>query len=113
MARAGETGGGATVFRNARIHTMDPRRPRAEALAVRAGRLAAVGTEAEAAATVGRDARVVDLGGRPVVPGFVESHCHFLTTGLTLRQVDARTPPNATRRDVAGRGRAVAPVGAP
>lgn len=94
-----------TVFRRARIHTMDPRRPRAEAMAARGGRLLAVGAEAEVAAVAGRDARVVDLGGRTVVPGFVESHCHFLTTGLTLRQVDARTPPNGTIADLIARVR--------
>jgi predicted amidohydrolase YtcJ len=97
----GDAGGHATtVFRNARIHTMDAARPRADALAARGGRLLAVGTEADVAAAAGRDARVVDLGGRAVVPGFVESHCHFLTTGLTLRQVDARTPPNTTIADI-------------
>jgi predicted amidohydrolase YtcJ len=53
----------------------------------------------------GRSTRVVDLGGRTVVPGFVESHCHFLTTGLTLRQVDARTPPNGTIADLIARVR--------
>src|SRR5262245_32287160 len=89
-----------TVFRHALIHTMDAGRPRAEAMAVRGGRLLAVGTEAEAAAAAGRDARVVDLGGRTVVPGFVESHCHYLSTGLSLRQVDARTQPNARIADV-------------
>ena len=92
-----------TVFRNARIHTMDPRRPAAEALAVRAGRLVAVGSESDVAAAAGRSARVVDLSGRTVVPGFVESHCHFLMTGLTLRQVDARTPPNTRIADVRAR----------
>jgi hypothetical protein len=55
------------------------------------------------AAAAGQDARVVDLGGRTVVPGFVESHCHFLSTGLSARQVDARTPPNTTIADVQGR----------
>ncbi len=71
------------VYRNARIHTLEPARPEAQALAVRAGRLVAVGSEADVARAVARDAHVVDLEGRTVVPGFVESHCHFLTTGLT------------------------------
>jgi hypothetical protein len=102
MATESDTRDVTTVFRNARIHTMDRRRPQAEALAVRGGRLLAVGTDAEAAAA-GRAARVVDLGGRTVVPGFVESHCHYLMTGLTLRQADARTPPNTTIADVQGR----------
>ena len=62
---------GVTVFRNARIHTMDRYRPRADALAVRAGRLLAVGTEADVAAAAGRAARIVDLEGGTVMPGFV------------------------------------------
>lgn len=95
------TRGDETVlFRNARVHTMDGRRPPAAALAVRGGRVLAVGAESAAARAAGRRARVVDLGGRAVLPGFVESHCHFLMTGLTLTQVDARTPPNTGIADV-------------
>jgi hypothetical protein len=91
------------VYRNARIHTLEPAHPEAQALAVRAGRLVAVGSEADVARAVARDAHVVDLEGRTVVPGFVESHCHFLTTGLTLRQVEIRTPPNTSIKDVQAR----------
>jgi len=106
MRHDGEARDRTTVFRNARIHTMDPRRPRADSLAVHGGRLVAVGTEVGvAAAAAGGDSRVVDLGGRTVVPGFVESHCHFLSTGLSVRQVDARTPPNAAIADVQERVR--------
>jgi predicted amidohydrolase YtcJ len=91
------------VYRNARIHTLDPGQPEAQALAVRGGRLLAIGSDADVARVAGRDATVVDLGGRTVVPGFVESHCHFLTTGLTLRQVEIRTPPNTSIKDVQAR----------
>jgi predicted amidohydrolase YtcJ len=89
-----------TAFLNGRIHTLDPARPAASALAVVGGRLAAVGDEADARRVLPRDARVVDLGGRTVVPGFVESHCHFLVTGLTRSQVEIRTPPNDSIADI-------------
>ena len=92
-----------TVFLNGAIHTLDPARARARALAVRDGRLTAVGNEDDVRRVAGRDARVVDLQGLTVVPGFVESHCHFLYYGLTLDQVDARTPPNTTVADIQGR----------
>lgn len=92
-----------SVFVNATIHTLDTTRPRASALAVRDGRLIAVGDVDDVRRAAGRDARVVDLGGRTVVPGFVESHCHFLYYGLTLDQVNARTPPNTSITDIQAR----------
>jgi hypothetical protein len=66
------------VFVNAVVWTGEPARPRAEALAVRGDRLAAVGTNAEARALVGPQTEVVDLGGRRVYPGFDDAHLHFL-----------------------------------
>jgi predicted amidohydrolase YtcJ len=91
------------VYTNGNIHTLDAARPRARALAVTGGRLAGVGSEAEVARAAGRASRVVDLAGRTVIPGFVESHCHFLHYGLTLNQVNLGTPPNGTIADVRAR----------
>ncbi len=59
---------------NARVLTMDPARPRAEAVAVAGGRIVAVGG-AEVAGLAA--ARVIDAGGRTLLPGFVESHMHL------------------------------------
>ncbi|MGW1994269.1 amidohydrolase [Embleya sp. NPDC001921] len=64
------------VLRNARIHTVDPDLPEAEALAVRAGRIAWVGADADAAAWIGPDTTVLDGAGRRVLPGFVDAHNH-------------------------------------
>jgi predicted amidohydrolase YtcJ len=61
---------------NARIVTVDPSRPRAEAVLVRAGRIAHVGTSAEVKAKSG-DAPLFDAGGRTVVPGFIDAHTHM------------------------------------
>lgn len=58
-----------------RIFTSDPARPQAEAVAIRDGRIAAVGTSAEIRAMAGH-AAVHDLGGRRVVPGLIEAHGH-------------------------------------
>jgi len=62
------------VIRNAKVLTMDPSCPRAEAVAISGGRIVAVG-----GADVGEmsAARVIDAGGRTVLPGFVESHMHL------------------------------------
>ena len=58
------------IVTNARVLTMDAGRPRAEAVAIRAGRVQAVGTAAGMAALVGPGTRVIDAGGRTVLPGF-------------------------------------------
>jgi len=76
------------VVVNARIHTADAARPTAQALAVRGDRLAFVGDSAGALALRGPATRVVDLGGRAVLPGLVDAHGHLLGLGLALRNVD-------------------------
>ncbi len=62
----------------------------AEALAVRGAVIAAVGSEAAIRRMADRDTQVVELEGRFVVPGFIDSHTHFLRGGLALTQVDLR-----------------------
>jgi predicted amidohydrolase YtcJ len=75
---------------NGNVMTMDPLLPRAEALAIAGGRLAAIGTTAEISRLAAGSARKVDLGGRTVVPGFVDAHAHPASAGLShLRSVDA------------------------
>src|SRR5688572_964016 len=66
-----------TVYVARRIRTLDEKRPEARALAVRRGRLVAVGTKAEVLAAAGEGARVVDLGSAVVVPGLVDAHAHL------------------------------------
>ncbi len=71
------------------------------ALAVRDGRVMAVGQDAEIERLAGPKTRRVALAGRRVVPGFMDSHTHFLAGGFDLAGVqlrDARTPAEFTRR---------------
>lgn len=77
---------------NARVLTIDPARPTAEAIAVRDGRIAAVGATDELMARRDRDTEVVDMGGRCVLPGFVDAHNHFGPTTLEPRGVDLANP---------------------
>lgn len=76
------------VVTNARIYTADANRPVAEALAVRAGRLAFVGGARGALALAGPRTERLDLGGHTVVPGIVDAHAHLLGLGQALRTVD-------------------------
>jgi predicted amidohydrolase YtcJ len=71
------------------------------ALAVADGRILAVGTDVEIAAYAGPGTEQIDLGGRRVVPGFMDAHTHFLAGGFELASVqlrDARTPTEFSRR---------------
>ena len=77
-----------TILYNGVIHTMAG--PDARALAVRKGRLAMVGDDEAALALRTEDTRLIDLGGRCVLPGFVDSHMHLIITGIARAQLDLR-----------------------
>ncbi|MFE7286914.1 amidohydrolase [Streptomyces noursei] len=70
------TGPADLVLTGARIHTVDPELPAAQALAVRDGRIAWLGADADAARWTGPDTTVIDAGGRLVLPGFIDAHNH-------------------------------------
>ena len=76
------------MFVNADVVTMDERHPSAQAVAVRGGRILAVGEIDRVLAAAGRSARVVDLDGLTLVPGFVDGHGHFTQVASELDWVD-------------------------
>jgi predicted amidohydrolase YtcJ len=76
------------VVTNARIVTMDSRMPRAEALAARGEWIVAVGTVEEIQSFIGPDTKVLDAGGRLVIPGFHDAHAHFGSGASGLRTLN-------------------------
>ncbi len=78
-----------SLFANGRILTVDAARPLASAVAVRDGRILALGDEPEVASRIGPEAVRIDLGGRTMVPGFVDAHNHMACTAETFFAVDA------------------------
>jgi predicted amidohydrolase YtcJ len=83
-------GGGDFVFHNGRVYTVAGPSPWAEALVVKGNIITYVGDDAGAMALAGPNTRVVDLGGRLLMPGFVEGHIHpflgaFLSSGVDLQ----------------------------
>ena len=73
------------VMHHGAVHTMSPAQPEAEALAVNAGRIVAVGSnDAIARAYVGKE--TIDLRGQMVLPGFHDAHAHPAYDGVTLSQ---------------------------
>ena len=72
------------VLRNGRIVTVDQRFRIVDSLAIAGGRFVAVGE----APAIGPDTQVIDLGGRTVVPGLIDSHLHQLFAALNQPAVD-------------------------
>ncbi len=101
--RAGSTGAAASVYRGGTILTMDGDQPRyAEALAIRDGRILAVGTDDEIAALTSESTRVVDLDGRTLLPGFVDAHGHVFNAGFQNASANLLPPPDGEGTDVDG-----------
>lgn len=67
-----------SLFVNGRIVTLDSRESIAEALAISEGKLVAVGSRSEVQKLAGAATRTVDLGGKTVLPGLIETHCHSI-----------------------------------
>jgi predicted amidohydrolase YtcJ len=72
------------IYHNGVVLTREAGQLRAEAIAVQAGRIAAVGDDDSVLALRERQTRVVDLGGRTVLPGFIDSHAHWIGDGLMV-----------------------------
>lgn len=86
---------------NAKIRTMDPSNPAAEAIAIHSNRITHVGTTEQIKPLAGPRTRVIDAGGRLVLPGFNDAHVHFLSGGFHLAGVnlrDAKTPQEFAER---------------
>ena len=76
------------IVTNARVYTADDAQPVAEALAIGGGRLQFVGSAVEAMALKGPATRLVDAGGKTIIPGMTDAHAHLYGLGVVLRQVD-------------------------
>lgn len=78
------------IVTHAKVWTVDKSRPTAEAVAVLGERIVAVGTSEEVASWQGPQTRVIDAGGKLLLPGFNDAHVHFVTGGMQLDSVDLK-----------------------
>jgi predicted amidohydrolase YtcJ len=76
------------ILTNARVYTADAAHPRAQAVAIRDGRIVFTGSTREAEALRGSATRVLDLQGKTVIPGMMDAHGHLTGLGSALRNVD-------------------------
>jgi len=84
-AGAGSAPAADIVVVNARIYTVDARQPWAEALAIRGDKILAVGKLQDINSFRGAGTKIIDAGGRLVLPGFVDSHTHILEGSLNAQ----------------------------
>jgi predicted amidohydrolase YtcJ len=82
------------VLRNGKIVTLDPAQSEVHSIAIRNGRIVALGQAADAPSLTGRATRVVDLEGKLAIPGFIEGHGHFMAVGEAQMSLNLRTARN-------------------
>jgi predicted amidohydrolase YtcJ len=88
------------VLVNGRIVTVDPELNVAQAVAVKDGRILAVGSNDEIKALRGSSTEVIDLDGKMALPGLIDSHLHMVGTGEMLTKINCRTPPMKSIADI-------------
>jgi predicted amidohydrolase YtcJ len=82
-----------TVLRNGQVMTIDASNSVQQAVAVRSGKIVYVGSNAGAVDWIGPNTKVIDLGGRMLMPGFVDAHLHSLAGGRALLMCDLAYAP--------------------
>ena len=89
------------IITNAKVWTVDKTHPSAQAVAVLGDRIVAVGSNADIDVWRGHDTKVIDAGGKLVLPGFNDAHVHFVSGGLQLESAqlnDATSKQEFVRR---------------
>ncbi|MEM3403820.1 MAG: amidohydrolase [Nitrososphaeria archaeon] len=76
------------VLLNCKVYTMNDDLDVEEAVAVKGNKIICVGTEEDVKKLIGDNTCVLNLEGKPVLPGFEDCHCHLISYGLSLSQVD-------------------------
>jgi len=84
------------IVRNAKVWTVDKDHPTAQAVAVLGDRIVAVGSNADVEAWHGDRTRTIDASGKLLLPGFNDSHVHFVDGGLSLDSVQLNDATSAT-----------------
>lgn len=81
------------IYHGGDIVTVDDKNPSAEALAVKGGKIVAVGKKADVLRLKGEATRLIDLGGKAMVPGFLDGHSHFINCLQVSQQANCFAPP--------------------
>lgn len=88
------------VLLNGKVVTVDPNDTITEAVAVKGGRIVGVGTSEEVKELIGEETKVIDLKGKTLLPGFIDTHCHPALGGTEIFEVDCRSPPVKSIKEI-------------
>lgn len=89
------------VYHNAQVITVNDGQPEAQAVAVRDGKILAVGSDKEVMGFADPRTKVVDLKGLTMIPGFIDAHGHVMNTGLQAVSANLLSPPDGPVTDIA------------
>ena len=90
-----------TIYHGGDVVTIDDKNPTAEAVAVKGGKIIAVGTKADVLKLKGDNTKLIDLSGKTLLPGFVDGHGHCLYVGVQAASANLLAPPDHTVKDIA------------
>jgi len=78
------------VLVNGKVYTVSVKNPQVQAVAVRGGKILALGTDEEIKKFIAPSTQILDAGGKLVLPGFIDAHCHIIYGGHSLAMLDFR-----------------------
>jgi predicted amidohydrolase YtcJ len=90
------------IYTGGDIVTINDRQPSAEALAVKGGKILAVGKKDDVFKLKDDATKVIDLGGKTLVPGFLDAHGHFMSVGIQRSVANLLPPPDGKGDSIAG-----------
>lgn len=88
------------IYQGGSIITIDDAQPKAEAVAVKGGRILAVGTKEDVFKSKGAATKVIDLTGKTMLPGFVDAHGHVFMGGIQALSANLLAPPDGEVKDL-------------
>ena len=89
------------IYHGGDIVTIDDKNPTALAVAVKDGKIVAVGNKEDVLKLKGDSTRMIDLGGKTLVPGFIDGHSHFINSLQVSRQANCFSPPAGPAKSIA------------
>ena len=89
------------IYHGGEIITIDDKNPTAKAVAIKGGKIMAVGTKVDVLNLKGDKTKLIDLGGKTLLPGFVDGHGHCLYVGVQAASANLLAPPDHTVKDIA------------
>ena len=90
------------IYHGGDVVTIDDKNPTAEAVAIKDGKIVAVGTKDDVLKLKGENTTLIDLGGKALLPGFVDGHGHCFYTGVQAASANLLAPPDHTVKDIPG-----------